>query len=127
MLLESWDVLVQTEQTRHKHLHLCTDTNNREVKMEAKPRLHAWVLLRGNRGNPGPYLLLQVGEGRLQQVGDVLLNVRLIVGWTGGAQSDADLPLLHQVEHVGQDAGVHGQTCTEHTPQGQQPLCSART
>jgi len=57
------------------------------------------------------YVLLQVGEGRLQQVGDVLLDVRLVVGRAGGAQRHADLPLLHQVEHVGQDGGVHGQPC----------------
>lgn len=69
---------------------------------------------------------MQVGEGCLQQVGDVLLNVRLIVGWTGGAQSDADLSLLHQVEHVGQDAGVHGQPCRAHAS-ASHPLCCPPT
>lgn len=54
-----------------------------------------------------------MGEGRLQQVGDVLLDVCLVVGWTGSAQSNTDLPLLHQVKHVGQDGGVHGQTCRQ--------------
>lgn len=57
--------------------------------------------------------LLQMGEGRLQQVGDVLLDVRLVVGRAAGAQGHADLPLLYQVEHVGQDGGVHGQTCRQ--------------
>lgn len=57
------------------------------------------------------YLLLQVGEGRLQQVGNILLDMRLVVGWTGSAQGNADFPLLYQVKHVGQDGGMHGQTC----------------
>lgn len=63
------------------------------------------------------HLLLQMWEGRLQQVGDVLLDVCLVVGRTAGAQCDTDLPLLHQVEHVSQDGGVHGQTCTQRSLQ----------
>lgn len=49
-------------------------------------------------------------EGHLEQVGDVLLNMELVVGGVGGAQSNADFPFLHQVKHVGQDSGMHGQT-----------------
>lgn len=78
--------------------------------MEVKP-LPWWPF---NWTKLGVYLLLQMGKGRLQQVGNILLNVRLVVRWAGGTKSNADFPLLHQVEHVGQDAGVHGQTCTEH-------------
>lgn len=54
-----------------------------------------------------------MGKGGLQQVGNVLLDVRLVVGRRSGAQSHTDLPLLHQVKHVGQDGGVHGETCRE--------------
>lgn len=48
-----------------------------------------------------------MGEGRLEQVGHVLLNVALVVlaGWVEGG---ADFTLLHQVEHVRQDGRVHG-------------------
>lgn len=50
-----------------------------------------------------------MGEGSLEQVGDVLLDVHLVVGGGAGVERHADLPLLHQVKHVGQDGGVHGE------------------
>lgn len=54
--------------------------------------------------------LLQMGEGSLEQGGDVLLDVDLVVvGGGAGAERHADLALLQQVEHVGQDGGVHGE------------------
>lgn len=49
-------------------------------------------------------------EGRLEQVGDVLLNEHLVVGGRGRVQCSGNLAFLHQVEHVGQDRRVHGQT-----------------
>lgn len=53
-------------------------------------------------------------EGGLEQVGHVLLDEHLVVGGAGRVQHRRDLPLLHQVEHVGQDGGVHRQACGTH-------------
>ena len=65
-----------------------------------------------------------MGEGGLQQVGHVLLDEALVVG-AAGVQHRGDLPLLHQVEHVGQDGGVHGEACRTHTDT--QPLLKELT
>ncbi len=54
-------------------------------------------------------------EGRLQQIGHVLLHVALIVARGAGVQSDADFSIFHQVKHVGEDGGVHRQTCPAQT------------
>ena len=50
-----------------------------------------------------------MGEGRLEQVGYVLLDVHLVGGRGGRAEGRADLTLLHQVEHVRQDGRMHRQ------------------
>lgn len=60
-------------------------------------------------------LLLQMWEGRLQQIGHILLHVALIVVRGACVQSDADFTLFHQVKHVGEDGGVHRQTCPAQT------------
>lgn len=61
------------------------------------------------------FLLLQMWEGRLQQVGHVLLHVALIVACVACIQSYTDFTLFHQVKHVGEDGGVHRQTCSHKT------------
>lgn len=56
-----------------------------------------------------------MGEGSLKQVGHIFLDEHLVGGGAGGVQRCSDLPLLHQVEHVGQDGRVHRQACSAHT------------
>ena len=49
-----------------------------------------------------------MGEGCFEQVGHILLHVDLVADGAG-VEGYADLALLHQVEHVGQDGRVHRQ------------------
>lgn len=49
-------------------------------------------------------------EGRLQQVGHVLLDESLIANRVSWVQGHTDLALLNQIKHVCQDRRVHRQT-----------------
>lgn len=64
----------------------------------------------------GFYSLLEVREGSLKQVSHILLDEELVVRGVGRVQSCCDLPLLHQVKHVGQNGCVHGQPCRTCSP-----------
>lgn len=55
-------------------------------------------------------------EGRLEQVGHVLLDESLIANGVRRVQGHTDLTLLNQIKHVSQDRCVHRQTWRTHTP-----------